>query len=205
MAKTTAHQRLIFKVKKTHTDCYLDPEIHIFVKIFEFYLVTPVPLSVSVSNTTCGCNPCCAWVCQSWGRCPREECPVRGSPRLWPAGWSGTWTWTCSGSPAACSATSVRSGEWRGNLQTLIQLLQGSITPVLSYSETQIRKAIQNCAAWHKGCGVAQIVARWLAVRQARVRISARHPRGGPILSGSDEDNKKRFSTSYIYKYCILA
>jgi hypothetical protein len=26
------------------------------------------------------------------------------------------------------------------------------------------------------GCSVAQLVARWLAVRQARVRISARHP-----------------------------
>jgi hypothetical protein len=57
------------------------------------------------------------------------------------------------------------------------------------------------------GCGVAQIVARRLAVRQARVRISARHPRGGPLLSGSDEDYKKRFSTSYIYIniVCILA
>ncbi|MFN9909531.1 MAG: hypothetical protein ACK56F_26010 [bacterium] len=40
------------------------------------------------------------------------------------------------------------------------------------------------------GCGVAQIVARRLAVRQARVRISARHPRGGPLPSGSHEDNK---------------
>jgi hypothetical protein len=26
------------------------------------------------------------------------------------------------------------------------------------------------------GCSVAQLVARWLAVRQARVRISARNP-----------------------------
>ncbi len=26
------------------------------------------------------------------------------------------------------------------------------------------------------GCSVAQLVARWLAVRQARVRISIRHP-----------------------------
>ncbi len=34
------------------------------------------------------------------------------------------------------------------------------------------------------GCGVAQIVAHRLAVRQARVRISARHPRGGPLPSG---------------------
>jgi hypothetical protein len=27
-----------------------------------------------------------------------------------------------------------------------------------------------------RGCSVAQLVARWLAVRQVRVRISARHP-----------------------------
>jgi hypothetical protein len=61
------------------------------------------------------------------------------------------------------------------------------------------------CGVAQLGCGVAQLVARRLAVRQARVRISARHPRGGPLLSGSDEDNKKRFSTSYIYKYCMYA
>jgi hypothetical protein len=55
------------------------------------------------------------------------------------------------------------------------------------------------CGVVKLGCGVAQIIARRLAVRQARVRISARHPRGGPLLlNGSDEDNKKRFSTSYI-------
>jgi hypothetical protein len=41
-----------------------------------------------------------------------------------------------------------------------------------------------------EGCGVAQIVAHRLAVRQARVRISARHPRGGPLPSGCNEDNK---------------
>jgi hypothetical protein len=28
----------------------------------------------------------------------------------------------------------------------------------------------------YSNCSVAQLVARWLAVRQARVRISARHP-----------------------------
>jgi hypothetical protein len=32
--------------------------------------------------------------------------------------------------------------------------------------------------------------ARQLAVRQARVRISARHPTGGPLPSGSNEENK---------------
>jgi hypothetical protein len=42
-----------------------------------------------------------------------------------------------------------------------------------------------------EGCGVVQTESLWLAVRQARVRISARHPRGGPIPSGSHEDNKK--------------
>ncbi len=32
-------------------------------------------------------------------------------------------------------------------------------------------------AVWlSTGCSVARLVARWLAVRQARVRISARHP-----------------------------
>jgi hypothetical protein len=34
--------------------------------------------------------------------------------------------------------------------------------------------------------GVAQIVARRLAVRQARVRILAQHPRRGPLQSGND-------------------
>jgi hypothetical protein len=32
------------------------------------------------------------------------------------------------------------------------------------------------CSVAQLGCSVAQLVARWLAVRQARVRISARHP-----------------------------
>jgi hypothetical protein len=40
------------------------------------------------------------------------------------------------------------------------------------------------------GCDVAQIVAHRLAVRQARVGISARHPRGGPLPSGCNEDTK---------------
>jgi hypothetical protein len=40
-------------------------------------------------------------------------------------------------------------------------------------------------------CGVAQtVLRRQLAVRQAPVRISARHPRGGPLLSGSNEEIK---------------
>jgi hypothetical protein len=40
------------------------------------------------------------------------------------------------------------------------------------------------------GCGMAQLVARRLAVRQARVRFSARHPKGGPLPSGSNEEIK---------------
>jgi hypothetical protein len=40
------------------------------------------------------------------------------------------------------------------------------------------------------GCGMAQTVARRIAVWQARVRISARHPWGGPLPSGSNEEIK---------------
>jgi hypothetical protein len=36
------------------------------------------------------------------------------------------------------------------------------------------------CSAAQLGCSAAQLVVRWLAVRQARVRISARHPREVP-------------------------
>jgi hypothetical protein len=36
------------------------------------------------------------------------------------------------------------------------------------------------CGVAQIGCGVAQIVAHRLAVRQARVRISARHPERRP-------------------------
>ncbi len=50
------------------------------------------------------------------------------------------------------------------------------------------------------GCGVAHIVARLLAVRQARVRISARHPRGDPQTSGKQWGQQEWCSTSCIYK-----
>jgi hypothetical protein len=43
---------------------------------------------------------------------------------------------------------------------------------------------------------MAQIVARQLAVRQARVQISARHPRGGPLPSRSCEETTSVHSTS---------
>jgi hypothetical protein len=57
-----------------------------------------------------------------------------------------------------------------------------------------------------EGCGVAQIVAHRLAVRQARVRISARHPyRGGPLPSGCNEDNKSgTLRVVYINIVCLL-
>ncbi len=45
------------------------------------------------------------------------------------------------------------------------------------------------------GCGVAQIVARQVAVRQARVRISARHPRAQAMRK------TRGYSTSSIYKH----
>ncbi len=32
--KTTAHQKLFFKVRKTKRGSYLDPELYMFVKIF---------------------------------------------------------------------------------------------------------------------------------------------------------------------------
>jgi hypothetical protein len=67
------------------------------------------------------------------------------------------------------------------------------------------------CGLAQIGCGVAQIVARWLACgRGLRVRISARHPRGGLLLSGSYEENKSVtrkviyiYIYIYIYKYCM--
>jgi len=49
---------------------------------------------------------------------------------------------------------------------------------------------------------MAQIVARRLAVRQARVRISARHPRGGPLPSGSCEETKSG-TRRVIYINCM--
>jgi hypothetical protein len=60
-------------------------------------------------------------------------------------------------------------------------------------------------AAWLAGCGVAQSVARRLAVWQARVRISARHPRGGPLPSGSNEEIKSGTRRVLYIKYCMYA
>jgi hypothetical protein len=48
----------------------------------------------------------------------------------------------------------------------------------LGCSVAQLRCSVAQlgCSVAQLGCSVAQLVARWLAVRQARVRISARHP-----------------------------
>ena len=58
----------------------------------------------------------------------------------------------------------------------------------------------EGCGVAQTGCGVAQIVAHRLAVRQARVRISARHPWGGPLPSGKQWGKQEWCSTSSIYK-----
>ncbi len=44
-----------------------------------------------------------------------------------------------------------------------------------------VSETYQNCAAWLIGCGTAQLVACRAAVRRPQVRISARHPSGGPL------------------------
>jgi hypothetical protein len=50
-------------------------------------------------------------------------------------------------------------------------------------------------AAWLIWCGVAQLVARRLAVRQARVRFSARHHREVfPTEQTSDEEMERGLS-----------
>jgi hypothetical protein len=50
------------------------------------------------------------------------------------------------------------------------------------------------------GCGVAQLIVRRLAVRQFRVRFSARHPKEVLLLSEkgqrSDEDTRRRPSAN---------
>ncbi len=47
------------------------------------------------------------------------------------------------------------------------------------------------------GCGAAQLVVRRLAVRQARVRISARHPIEAPLAERRrDEDSRRRASAN---------
>ena len=47
-------------------------------------------------------------------------------------------------------------------------------------------------AAWLIWCGVAQLVARWLAGRQARVRFPARHHREGLSTELSSDEEMER-------------
>jgi len=50
---------------------------------------------------------------------------------------------------------------------------------------------------WNFGCGAAQLVVRRLAVRQARVRISSRHPMEAPLAERRrDEDSRRRASAN---------
>ncbi len=49
------------------------------------------------------------------------------------------------------------------------------------------------------GCGLAQIVAHRLAVRQARVRISARHPRGKHWGQQEWSSTSSIYKTLYVY------
>ncbi len=52
-------------------------------------------------------------------------------------------------------------------------------------------KDTEGCGAAQSGCGAAQLVVRRLAVRQARVRISARHPMEAPLTERRrDEDSR---------------
>jgi hypothetical protein len=56
----------------------------------------------------------------------------------------------------------------------------------------RMRRSSLGCGA-AQGCGVAQLVVRRLAVRQARVRISARHPMETPLAERRrDEDSRRR-------------
>ena len=78
-----------------------------------------------------------------------------------------------------------------------------------SFSRCRLRRrpiagwlsAIEKIGLLKQGCGVAQTVARRLAVWQARVRIEARHPRGGPLPSGSNEEIKSDARWIIYIKY----
>ena len=59
-----------------------------------------------------------------------------------------------------------------GNFSSSKALAQRSL---LGFSAAKL-----GCSAALLGCSAAQLVVRWLAVRQARVQISARHPREVP-------------------------
>jgi hypothetical protein len=103
------------------------------------------------------------------------------------------------------------------NTGVLVQILYYLVRIIIL---ANISSKKSSCKRWHRSSEYYGNVIWWAValrvrrginssasaccyVRQARVRFSARHPRGGPLLSGRDEDNKKRFSTSYIY--CMSA
>ncbi len=75
----------------------------------------------------------------------------------------------------------------------------------------QVKSACAKRRQWSKdmcsvalGYGVAQSVARWFAVRQARVRISDRHHKGGgPLPSGSNEEIKSGARRVVYIKHII--
>ncbi len=52
------------------------------------------------------------------------------------------------------------------------------------------------CGVDQTGCGVDQTVTRRGAVRRPRVRISARHPSGGPLLRWADNNEENRVELS---------
>jgi hypothetical protein len=55
--------------------------------------------------------------------------------------------------------------------------------------------ALQGCGVAQQGCGV---VARRAAVRRPRVRISARHPSGGPLLERTAMRKQERNSANVM-------
>ncbi len=85
--------------------------------------------------------------------------------------------------------TRVRRGSDKGAAWLRLRVRRGSDR--VWRGSDRVRHGSDKGAAWlRQGCGVARTVACRLAVRQARVRISARHPRGGHLPSGSYEESK---------------
>ncbi len=68
----------------------------------------------------------------------------------------------------------------------------------------------KGCGAAHRvrrsslGCGAAQIVVRWLAVRKARVRIPARHPREALYWAKCNEETSVDPRRMYEWMYCTI-
>jgi hypothetical protein len=62
---------------------------------------------------------------------------------------------------------------------------------------SRMRRSSLGCGAAQLGCGAAKLVVRWLAVRQARDRISAQHPMEAPLAERRrDEDSRRRASAN---------